>query len=65
MAIMRIDEIREMTPNEREDALLDLRNELMTEVASAAAGGLPENPGRIREIKRTVARIKTIEREES
>lgn len=64
MAILRIDEIREMTPTERTEELRDLRNELLREQASAAVGGVPENPGIIRELRRTIARIKTVEREE-
>ncbi|MBS1263132.1 MAG: 50S ribosomal protein L29 [Methanonatronarchaeales archaeon] len=65
MAIIRISEIREMTPNERAESLQDLSNELLRERASAAAGGMPENPGRIRELRRTIARIETVEREGS
>lgn len=64
MAVLRVDEIREMTPNEREEELKDLENELLQEQASAAVGGVPENPGLIREIRRTIARIKTVQREE-
>jgi len=64
MAIMRVDEIREMTHSEREEFLQEMESELLSERASAAAGGMPENPGRIKEIRRTIARIKTIENEE-
>ena len=64
MAILRLDEIREMTSEEREEQLVKLKNELIRERAIASAGGAPENPGRIREIRRTIARIKTIQREQ-
>ncbi|MDI6640452.1 MAG: 50S ribosomal protein L29 [Methanocellales archaeon] len=64
MAILRLDEIREMTSEEREEQLVKLKNELIRERAMASAGGAPENPGRIREIRRTIARIKTIQREQ-
>lgn len=63
MAILRLDEIREMTSEEREEQLVKLKNELIRERAIASAGGAPENPGRIREIRRTIAKIKTIQRE--
>jgi large subunit ribosomal protein L29 len=64
MAILYPEEIRDMTPAERQAELEDLETELLNEKAVQAAGGAPENPGRIGELKRTVARIKTIQREE-
>ena len=64
MAILHVDEIRDMTPAEREAELDQLETELLNEKAVLAAGGAPENAGRIGELKRTVARVKTIQREE-
>lgn len=64
MAILHTQEIRDMTPAERQAELEDLETELLNAKAVQAAGGAPENPGRIGELKRTVARIKTIQREE-
>ncbi|GAA0311119.1 50S ribosomal protein L29 [Halarchaeum salinum] len=64
MAILRTQEIRDMTPAEREAELDEIETELLNEKAVKAAGGAPENPGRIGELRRTVARIKTIQREE-
>jgi large subunit ribosomal protein L29 len=64
MAILHIEEIRDMTPAEREAELEDLQTELLNAKAVQAAGGDPENPGRIKELRRTIARIKTIQREE-
>ena len=63
MAILRTDEVRNMNSTERQDELDKLRLELVRERAVASAGGAPENPGRIREIRRTIARIKTIQKE--
>ena len=63
MAILKADEIREMTPEEVEEELDDLEAELLRMRSVKAAGGAPENPGRIGEVKRTIARIKTIQRE--
>jgi len=63
MAILRPTEIRDMTPAEREAELEDLETELLNEKAVKAAGGQPENPGRIKELRRTIARIKTIQNE--
>ena len=64
MAILRSEEIRDMTPAERQAELEDLETELLNAKAVQAAGGAPENPGRLGELKRTIARIKTIQREE-
>ncbi len=64
MAIVRAEELRDMTPAEREAELEELETELLNAKAVLAAGGAPENPGEIGELKRTIARIKTIQREE-
>jgi large subunit ribosomal protein L29 len=63
MAILRTSEIRTMSLEERADELETLNNELVRERALTSAGGAPENPGRIGEIRRTIARIKTIQNE--
>lgn len=63
MAILRVDEVRKMNPTERQEELDKLKLELIRERAIASAGGAPENPGRIKEIRRTIARIKTIHKE--
>lgn len=64
MAILHTEEIRDMTPAEREAEVEELRTELLNMKAVQAAGGAPENPGRIGELKRTIARVKTIQGEE-
>jgi large subunit ribosomal protein L29 len=64
MTILHATEIRDMTPPEREAELEDLETELLNAQAVQAAGGAPENPGRISEIRKTIARIKTIQQEE-
>ncbi|MHB8100829.1 MAG: 50S ribosomal protein L29 [Methanosarcina sp.] len=63
MAILRASEIRAMTLEERADELEALNSEIVRERALTSAGGAPENPGRIGEIRRTIARIKTIQHE--
>ena len=64
MAILHVEEIRDMTPLEREEELEELETRLLNEQSILAAGGAPENPGEIGELKRTIARVKTIQREE-
>jgi len=64
MTILHPVEIRDMTPAEREAELENLETELLNANSVKAAGAQPENPGRIKELRRTIARIKTIQREE-
>jgi len=64
VTILHPAEIRDMTPAEREAELEALETELLNEQSVKAAGGMPEDPGRIKELRRTIARIKTIQREE-
>ena len=64
MTIQHPVEIRDMTPAEREAELEDLETELLNAQSMKAAGAQPENPGRIKELRRAIARIKTIQREE-
>lgn len=63
MAILRASEIRAMALEERADELEALNSEIVRERALTSAGGAPENPGRIGEIRRAIARIKTIQHE--
>jgi len=64
MAILRMREIREMTSDERRKKLEELQTELSRLRAMVRAGGSIQNPGRIRELRRTIARILTVMREE-
>lgn len=64
MSLIRNKEIREMSQEERESKLKELRNELMHERGVAAMGGAPPNPGKIRALRTSVARILTIIKEE-
>ncbi len=62
--MLYVEEIRDMTPAEREAELEDIRTELLNARAVQAAGGAPDNPGRIKELRKAIARIETIRREE-
>jgi len=64
MTVVHPAELRDMTPAEREAELEQLQTELMNAEAVKATGGQPENPGRISELRKAIARIKTIQREE-
>jgi len=64
MALLKTSEIRQMSGEERDSLLKELRDELMHERGTAAMGGAPANPGRIRAIRTNIARILTVRREE-
>jgi len=60
---VRAGELRSMSPEERMKLLEEWRRELVKMRYQAAAGSL-ENPGRLREYRRNIARLLTIMREE-
>jgi len=63
LPILRISEIREMSPEAREEKLVELTTELTKMKTMIKAGGAVENPGRVRAIRRTIARIMTVKNE--
>ena len=64
MAGLSAKEIRELTPVERQKRLEELYNEMSSIRVDVATGGGTENPYKIRNVRLTIARILTIEREE-
>lgn len=60
---MNAKEIRKLTPAERKKKLNDLYNEMSTIRIESATGGGTENPYRIRNVRKAIARILTIEHE--
>jgi large subunit ribosomal protein L29 len=64
LPILRRRELREMLPEERAKKLTELRTELVSLRTTVASGGTVENPGRIKEIRRTIARLLTVEAED-
>ena len=65
MAIIRLSEMRKMKPEDQENKLIELRMELARLRATQAMGGTPENPSRINVIRKTIARLITIQHEAS
>ena len=57
-------EIREMSPEQRKEKLNELKSELMHERGVAAMGGSPPSPGKIRQLRMSIAKLLTIMREE-
>ena len=65
MAIARIRELREMSPEDLSTKLTEVRSDLSKERANIAMKGVPDSPGRVRALRRTIARILTIQNEQS
>ena len=63
MAIIKTSKIREMTDAEMSAKLYEFQKELNSERGKLASGGRTSNPGKISELRRSVARVLTITRE--
>ncbi len=61
---MRIKEIVDMSSEDRKNKLVDLRVELARIRTMINAGGAVENPTRVRELRKTIAQILTVENED-
>jgi large subunit ribosomal protein L29 len=64
MAILRLKEIRDMPSEKRQEKVNELRTELARLKTMIKAGGSIDNPTRIKELRKTIARLLTIEAEE-
>lgn len=64
MPILRIRDIQEMSSEKRREKLVELRTELARLRTMVKAGGSIDNPSRVRELRKTIARILTIETHE-
>jgi large subunit ribosomal protein L29 len=60
--LMKVNEIRDMSADEQTQKLKSLKEELFNLRFQHATGQL-ENPMRIRELKKSIAQVKTIQRE--
>ena len=63
MPILRLKDISNMSSEERTNKLSELRAELARLKTMIRAGGAVENPARMKELRKTIARIITIENE--
>ncbi len=60
MAIIKKSKIREMHDAELQARLFEFQKELNSERGMIATGGRTSNPGKIKQLKRSIARILTI-----
>ena len=61
MPILRKRELKQLLPAEREKRLAELRTELVKLRTNVKSGGTVENTGRIKEIRKTIARLLTVQ----
>ena len=64
MPIIRLKEIRGMSSEDLTKKLSELRTELSRLKTMISAGGAVENAARVRELRKTIAQILTIEHEQ-
>ena len=62
---MKIKEIREMDNKDLNKRLSELRLDLIKEVANVKRGRPIKNPGKIRVLKKSIARILTVKKQTS
>jgi large subunit ribosomal protein L29 len=63
MAILKVKQIREMSPKDLNSKLSELRLELMKDSGGVKMGKPIKNTGKIGELKRTIARVLTVKNE--
>ncbi|MBT3984749.1 50S ribosomal protein L29 [archaeon] len=56
-------ELRKLSENQLDEKMIELRKELIKINAQISTGTVPENPGNVRNVKKTIARILTIKTE--
>ena len=64
MPVLRVREIRGMSAEDRDKKLSELRAELARLRTMVRAGGAVENPARIRELRKAIAKVLTIQKED-
>jgi large subunit ribosomal protein L29 len=59
MAIIKKKQIKDLTDVDLSTRLKEFRLELVKDNAQISLGGSPSNPGRVRQLKKTVSRLLT------
>ncbi len=62
MAVLRKSEIKKLKPEEIDKKIKELRIEILTLKAKIAAGGSIEDAGKLKPLRRTIARLQTYQR---
>ena len=56
-------ELRKLSEKQLDEKIIELRKELIKINAQISTGTVPENPGNVKNVKKTIARIFTIQTE--
>ena len=59
MAIVKRKGLRELSDEDLRKRLKELKLEQVKDRAQISIGAAPQNPGRVREVRKTIARLKT------
>lgn len=57
---MKFKDLKIMQKTELSEKLLELKRELIKENAQVAIGTIPKSPGKLKQTKKTIAKIKTL-----
>jgi large subunit ribosomal protein L29 len=60
---LKAKEVRELSDEELASRLVELKEELAKQRGQVASGTRPENPGKVRPTRKSIARILTIQRQ--
>jgi len=60
VTLLRMKELRELSDADLERKISDVENDLLRERGTAAMGGAPPSPGRMRALRTNVARALTV-----
>ena len=63
MNFMKAKEMTSMSPSDLEQKVVELKQELAKERASIVSGTRSENPGKIKKLRRDIARLLTIKKQ--
>ena len=64
MPILRLKDIRGMSAEDRDKKVSELRAELARLKTMIRAGGAVENPARVRELRKAIAKVLTVQNED-
>lgn len=57
MALIKKTELKQMDEKKLNEKLIELRKEMIKIRSQISAGTIPQNPGRVKEVRRTIARL--------
>jgi len=60
MSIIRLKDLKDMSKEKLEEKMVEIKRELMKAKTQVSSKQNPDKPGKMKELKKVVARIKTI-----